>query len=338
MVRASGIRGYVELMRSLRADPRPLLAQYGIEEQALEDDDNLLSLRAVIHLLEDSAVTTGCGDFGLRLAQRQDVRILGLLGILLQSAETILDAMRYGSRFMFVHSPGLASVLYEQSDLVAEAVELSMEIRLENCPLQRQTMDLTLGAADRITRMLAGDHYRLQAVTLPHQPLVPLSHYQRFFGAPVIANSERGGLHISHTTLSANLRSESSALRKVTEEYLLREFRNPADSLSVRVRHVLRRTLGLGQANKQRVAELLAMHPRTLQRRLDAEGVSFDGLREDVRRELALHYLCESKVPLSQLAGLLGFSEQSAFSRSCRRWFGDTALSIRSGRMGIVKD
>lgn len=332
MVRASGIRGYAELMRSLRVDPRALLARYEIDEQQLGDDENLLSIRSVIHLLEDSAAVTGCGDFGLRLAERQDVNILGPLGILLQSAETIGDAMHYGSRFMFVHSPGLASTIHDPSELVRNAVELAVDIRLANCPLQRQTMDLTLGAADRITRMLAGENYRLHTVTLPHTPLVPISHYRRFFAAPVIANRERAGLHIDRSTLGASLRSESSVLRRMTEEYLLREFRNPADSLTVRVRHVLRRMLGSGQAGKERVAAMLAMHPRTMQRHLEAAGVSFDGLRESVRQELALHYLRETRIPLGQLAGLLGFSEQSAFSRSCRRWFGDTPSGVRTGR------
>ena len=131
MVRASGIRGYAALMRSLRADPCALLARYGIDAHELDDDENLLSLRSVIHLLEESAALTGCGDFGLRLAERQDVNILGPFGILLQSAETIRDAMHYGSRFMFVHSPGLASTLHDPSEMVTDAVELAVDCQLD---------------------------------------------------------------------------------------------------------------------------------------------------------------------------------------------------------------
>ena len=329
MVRASGIRGYAALMRNLRVDPHALLARYEIDEQDLGDDENLLSLRSVIHLLEDSAAVTGCGDFGLRLAERQDVNILGPFGILLQSAETIRDAMNYGSRFMFVHSPGLGSAIHDPSELVVDAVEFTVDISLANCPLQRQAIDLTLGAADRVTRMLAGEHYRLHSVTLPHTPLVPISHYRRFFAAPVIVNRERAGLHIGNATLNASMRSENPVLRRMTEEYLQREFRNPSDSLMVRVRHALRRMLGSGQASRANVAAMLAMHPRTMQRHLDAAGVSFDGLRDSVRQELALHYLRETRIPLGQLAGLLGFSEQSALSRSCRRWFGETPSGVR---------
>lgn len=336
MVRASGIRGYTELMRSLRVDPAPLLARYGIAPAQLADDDNLLSLRAVMHLLEESAAATGCGDFGLRLAYQQDVKILGPLGILLSSAETIREAMHYGTRFMFVHSPGLATSVHDHSELAVDAAELAVEIRLANAPLQRQTLDLTLGAADRITRMLAGEHYRLQVVTLPHTPLVPLAAYRRFFGAPVVANQERAGLHLSNSTLAVNLKDGNPTLRRMTEEYLLREFSNPADSLETRVRQVLKRMLSSRQASKDRVAALLALHPRTLQRRLEVAGLDFDGIREEVRRELALHYLRETRIPLAQLAGLLGFSEQSALSRFCQRRFATSPSRIRRGEGPVV--
>lgn len=329
MVRASGIHGYAELMRSLRVDPAGLLARYGIDESQLADADNLLSLRAVVHLLEESAQVTGCGDFGLRLAYAQDVKILGPLGILLSSAPTIREAMHYGSRYMFVHSPGLATNVQGHSELADDAAELVVEIRLANLPLQRQALDLTLGAADRVTRLLAGEHYRLQLVTLPHMPLVPLSHYRRFFGATVLANQERAGLHLSNSTLAVSLADDNPVLRRMTEEYLLREFSNPADSLETRVRQVLKRMLSSGQASKDRVAGLLAMHPRTLQRRLHAIGLDFDGIRDSIRQELTLHYLRETRIPLAQLAGFLGFTEQSAFSRFCKRQFGESPSEIR---------
>jgi hypothetical protein len=119
MVRASGIRGYAALMRSLRADPVPLRRRYRIREDSLEDDDALLSLRAVVHLLEASASETGCADFGLRLAENQDIGILGPLEIMLPSASTGKETMNYASRLLFVHSPGLALTVRATSTATA---------------------------------------------------------------------------------------------------------------------------------------------------------------------------------------------------------------------------
>ena len=64
----------------------------------------------------------------------------------------------------------------------------------------------------------------------------------------------------------------------------------------------------------------LGLTPAALQRRLREQNLSFSTLIDQVRRELALHYL-RRRLPVSELAPLLGYSETSAFSRAFRRWF-----------------
>jgi AraC-like DNA-binding protein len=76
----------------------------------------------------------------------------------------------------------------------------------------------------------------------------------------------------------------------------------------------------------------MAIHPRTLQRRLEREGESFDRIRDRVRREKAEYYLRRTNAPLSQVAGIIGYSEQSILTRSCRRWFGLPPRKVRAAR------
>lgn len=330
MVRASGLRGYITLMRSLGADPAALLRRHRIAPESLADEDALVSLRAGVHLLEASAAETGCADFGLRLSRMQDVSVLGPLAIVLQNAPDVRKAWDYVSRHMFVHSPGLVVGVHDRSSLLEGAAEMSFELRLARLPAQRQTIDLCLGDMHHITRLLAGASYRLRAVSLPHAPLAPLALYKRFFdGVPVYTEQPRAALHLAPGTLDAGLQDTNPALRQITEDYLARHFRVPGESVSARVRLALRRTLGTPRGDKAGVADLLALHPRTLQRHLAAENTSFESLREETRREAALHYLRETRIPLGQLADLLGFSEQSAMTRSCRRWFGVPPTQIR---------
>lgn len=332
MVRASGLQGYVALMRSLNHDPVPLLRRYRIAPESLADEDALISLRAGVHLLEASVVETGCPDFGLRLSQRQDVSVLGPLAIVLQNAATVRTAWDYVSLHMFVHSPGLAVGVHDRSSLLEGAAEMSFELRLARLPAQRQTVDLCLGDMHHITRLLAGDRYQLRAVSLPHAPLAPLAVYRRFFdGAAVHAEQARAALHFGPATLGAGLQHANPALRQITEDYVARHFRVPGESVAARVRLALRRTLGTPRGSKAGVADLLALHPRTLQRHLAAEGATFEALREETRKEAALHYLRETRIPLGQLADLLGFSEQSALTRFCGRWFGAPPTQVRRG-------
>lgn len=329
MVRASGLRGYEALMRKLGADPVAMLRRYRIPPEALQDDDALLPLRSAVHLFEASASATQCPDFGLRLAEEQDISVLGPIAIAMQNAPTMASAIETISRYLFVHSPGMSLTVHPRSSLVRNAVELRFELQVPGQSSLRQTMDVCLADVHRMVQLLAGNRGGLLAVALPHVPLAPLSVYRRFFGAPVYIEQQYGGLHISRATFEQNLEGVNHALRKIAVDYLTLNFGLPGQAVAVRVRHALQRTLGTSQGSKSEVAALLSMHPRTLQRHLTVENTSFETLRETVQKEMALRYLRETRIPLSQLAGLLGYSEQSVFTRACRRWFGQTPSAVR---------
>ncbi len=334
LVRASGLQGYPALMQALGCDPAPLLRRYHLGGGALADPDAMVSLRAVVHLLEASAAQTGVGDLGLRLSRYQGIDVLGPLSIALRNAPTIRAAMDFAARHTFVHSPGLVYTVHEHSAVAPDAVEVSIEIRLAGQPVQRQAIDLCLADIHHFTRRLAGERYQLRAVSIPHTPLVPRAAYTQLFGARVLTEQPRASLHLRRSMLAANLEGVDATLRHMAEDYIFRNFGSGQRSVSDRVRHVLRQTLGMSGHDKASVADLLAMHPRTLQRRLADEATRFDTLRDEVRQELALRYLQETRLPLGQVAMLLGFPAQSALSRACRDWFGATPSALRKPPQG----
>lgn len=84
------------------------------------------------------------------------------------------------------------------------------------------------------------------------------------------------------------------------------------------------------------MAKRLALGERTLQRRLDELGVAFVDVLGEVRTELAQAYLREPGVSLAEIAWLLGFSDQSAFTRAFKRWMGVTPGAWRGG-LGAVQ-
>jgi AraC-like DNA-binding protein len=137
--------------------------------------------------------------------------------------------------------------------------------------------------------------------------------------------------HVDRDVLRVDLKSANPMLRQLAIEYIGQRCPPRVHTMADRVRHALMRSMGASRATKKDIAALFAMHPRTLQRRLQDEGVTFEAIREDVYKNAALHLLRESDIPLTQLAGALGFSEQSALSRSCARWFGMSPSGVRRG-------
>ena len=85
-----------------------------------------------------------------------------------------------------------------------------------------------------------------------------------------------------------------------------------------------------GEPSLSNIARRMAMSQRTLQRRLELERTSFADLLDTTRRHFAQAYLKEPNLALTEIAYLLGFSEQSAFTRAFHRWFGAAPSQVRS--------
>jgi AraC-like DNA-binding protein len=104
-------------------------------------------------------------------------------------------------------------------------------------------------------------------------------------------------------------------------QYLDHIHLHSSSDLVDQVRRLVLRMLPTQQCRLPLIAEQLGLHERALQRQLAELGQRFDELVEGIRRDRADFYLAERDIPLAQIAGMLGYSEQSVFNRACRRWF-----------------
>jgi hypothetical protein len=108
MVQAQSLRGYRELVDDLGGNPARLLRKAGIEPAALNQLSAFIRFESLIDLLEHSAAALDCPDFGLRLAERQDIGILGTLAVAMRYSATVGDAMQCASRYLHVYNAAIA--------------------------------------------------------------------------------------------------------------------------------------------------------------------------------------------------------------------------------------
>jgi len=106
--------------------------------------------------------------------------------------------------------------------------------------------------------------------------------------------------------------------------------RTPTGTLRAAVENELEKLLPPGQAKAQTVAKALAVSVRTLSRRLADEGTTYVEVVDQLRRSLALQYLKERELSLSQIAWLLGYEGQTSFSHAFKRWTGRSPSAARS--------
>ena len=95
------------------------------------------------------------------------------------------------------------------------------------------------------------------------------------------------------------------------------------------VRRALSSLLSTGDVKLKHVAENLEVHPRTLQRRLKEAETSFQDILEELRHDMAKHYLQDVTVSLGEVAFLLGYHDQSSFNRAFKEWTGTSPSGYR---------
>ncbi|MEM8608540.1 MAG: AraC family transcriptional regulator [Myxococcota bacterium] len=327
LVRASGLSGYPELVSELGGEPNELLARARISRSALDESQGFVSYASLIRLLEQTATALDCPDFGLQLSTRQDIGILGPLGVAVRNCRTLGEAMTVASRYMFVHSPAI-SFTPEASDRDGHVL-LVYRILIDGFSRAVQVTELSVGLGSRIVRVLAPNLEARPVVHLSHARCAPMESYWSHFEAPVKFGAPVSGLEIPVADLTLPIEDASLQLRELAEDYLHSHHDDPRTPLSVRVRLVVERSFGTGASSCEDVASAFALHPRTLQRLLRREGTTFERLKDAARAELARGYLSNVELPMSQVAALLDYSEQSALTRSCRRWFGRPPRALR---------
>ncbi|ROZ77776.1 AraC family transcriptional regulator [Ramlibacter sp. WS9] len=147
--------------------------------------------------------------------------------------------------------------------------------------------------------------------------------FERAFGCPVLFTQPDNQLLLAGADLAMALPSRNPALLALHEQAMDERMATLGNAtMALRVSEEIIRRLHRGEPRRQDVAAALALADRTLQRRLRAEGTSFQQLLDKARRELAQKYLSDSRHALGEVAHLLGFADQSNFFRACRRWFG----------------
>ncbi len=328
VIRATALWGYRDLMRELGGDPDAYLSRFGIPRDIERREDAFIGFEAYLRLLEASADELNCPDFGLRLSHWQGLDVLGPVAVIARNAQTVLGGLESIAQFLYVHSPALTLTLVPRT--ADPTVRFTFQMTDRGLPENIQSYEITMAVARRIVRLLGGPHARLSAVSFLHDQHGPDAAYRDALGCPVRFKQSWCGFELSAGLADRRIEAADPEAARIAAKYLDSNYLPPATTLAERAAELTRRLLPTGHCTVDVIAGEFAMHPRTLQRRLAAEGTRCQDVIDRERRLQAARYLAESGLELNQVTGLLGYTEQSTLNRSCRRWFGKTPHQYRA--------
>jgi AraC-like DNA-binding protein len=327
-IRTSVLAGLPTLINELGGAGYEFLSAYGVDEQSVSRSDAFMSLRLAERMLEDAARQLGVPDFGLRLASQQDPHVLGPLAIAMENSSTVGEVLECASRFLFVVSPALSHNVVP--DPLGSPGVMGIRYASTTGLASPQGIDYGLGMVHRVLTLVSGGGpYGLRSVQLPHPRLAPGAAYRQFFRADVAFNCGHAVLRVPRQLMAASVSGGNDVLRDIAVDFLETHFGRSDVPVSELVAVILEGQMSPERPDLTKVARLLSLHPRSLQRLLADEGVGFKDILDRVRRDQALNLLTSTELPLSQIAVQLGLGEQSSLTRAVRRWFGTTPSNLR---------
>jgi AraC-like DNA-binding protein len=167
-----------------------------------------------------------------------------------------------------------------------------------------------------------------------HPRPLEIREHETLFGAPVFFAQPTNSIVFRQRDLDAPMPEPDSYLFSLLEPFMRgRQRRACSDDLVGVVRQKIELHFNTGDPSIKKIAAELGMSSWTLHRRLRDLNVSFHDLVRGARRELALRYVAEPHIALTEVAFLLGYSELSAFSRAFRQWTGMSPVRYRRHRL-----
>jgi AraC-like DNA-binding protein len=331
-VRVDGLRKFPEVVTRLGGNPTSLLTKCQIDPTVLRNRHAVIPYRSLVMLLERAAQELTCPDFGMRLAMAQGgLKVLGPLEFAMRNSSTIREAFQYCASHPQVYST--ASQMRFETGRAPEALFLRFEILLQRIPQHAQAIERALLLTHLVALDISRGKIGAREIWFTHEPLVPEARYREYFGVNVRFRQPVDGLFFADSDLDLAIPNIDAQLYELSTDFIENRFPSASAPLSTHVRTIIEHLLIKGDCSYGSVSSTLGMHPRTLQRRLRSEHESFESIKDSVRREVALRYLQQSSLPLVRVARLLGYSETSALSRSCYRWFSASPRQLRGGVM-----
>jgi AraC-like DNA-binding protein len=330
-VLASAATGIVSFIERYGGDIDGIFGNAGIAPDMAGCPTLRLRLASFCGLFEEAARRTRNDNFGLWFGNQFQPRDLGLWGYAAIAAPTVGGALATLVDLFGYHQESSVMRLARDTGGLAR---LTYQITAPEIVERRQDAELSLGMFLNVLREGLGPTWAPEEVHFVHPRPVAWREHEAAFAAPVLFGQPANALLFPPEVLDRPMPARDARLMSVMSTCLvaLATHRPESAGLFDRVREAIRERLPVGWPALDQVSGALRVPATAIRRELGAHGVTYRDLIEATRRDLALSYLGQRQLPLTEIAFLLGYSELSAFTRAFTRWTGTCPRTWRRAR------
>jgi AraC-like DNA-binding protein len=305
-------------LEELGLGPAAVLQQAGLPMGLFDQEKVLVTTEEFFALYRGIAGASDDPAIGLKLGTEERVERYDPIALAALSARSLRDALQRLARYKQLTCPEKIH-LAERGDECTVRFEWLLAHEEEPAILTDLCFAWVVGLARRGTGRAVNPkrvEFRRQ---LAHREM-----YEAHFHCPVKFRAGHNALVFSKADIERPFLTHNPDLLAIVAPQLEAELAEQLaqKTVSEQAKGVVKRLLAGQRPGIQDVAKELRLSSRTLQRRLTEQGVTFQGLLEDARRELARHYLLHSSLELNETAYLLGYEDANSFFRAFHNWEG----------------
>jgi AraC-like DNA-binding protein len=308
-------------------DVNALLRKAGLGHHKIDDPRGRIGVKAQIKFLALAANALNDDCLGFHLAQKFDLRIIGLLYYVLASSETLDEALQRAARYSAIVNEGITLRFCDKKDI---------EVSFEHVGVARHTdchqIEFAMVALVRICRQLTDRRLPATRVSLVHQRKKDLAQFRAFFGTDVTFGAAVDELTFSPSVKGMPIVGADPYLNDLLVQYCEEAIsvrKVKSTSFASSVENAVACLLPHGNARASAVARKLGVSGRTLVRRLASEQLTFAKVVQRLKFDLARRYLADEALSISEIAWLLGYRDVSAFTHAFKRWTGKAPRAVR---------
>ncbi|GAA6154047.1 AraC family transcriptional regulator [Pseudoteredinibacter isoporae] len=326
-VSGSALQSILTAFQQMNLDVKEIKARAGIDQFDLADPHLRVSCHYASRCYQIAQQLWKGEHFGLQHGRMYQPFSLGIIGHLLATADNCQQALNCYERYQRAFGEGLIfeSRPYDidqcRSNLYL--IELDIHPKLSGS-VDSLMIDSFFVALKNCASLLTGIAKPLAYVELRREPPVDPETYTSALQCPVYFSQKQDRIFISSELMEQPLLSANSSLFIALEDQMLKSNLHGEGSFAETVRTAILKSIDGRKITLARIAEQLAMTPRTLQRRLKQSEHRFQDLLDKVRLDFSVKEVRENKISHEELAYLLGYSEPSTFRKAFKQWTGKT--------------
>ncbi len=321
-----------DFMQTYGVSRAELLKGTGLEGRAandfsggITDSQHLILMRNALRLSADPGL-------GLVHGFNRHISTLESYGFAIMCCETYGQAIQIGCEYQSTLGRFSGRLLHLSMHLEGNEAVLDIDFEPALGDLTVFGVEDMLGSIVSSTRWVTGQALPLSEIRCAYPEPAHAHSYAQYFPCPVRFNAPHTQVRFDAAFLNTPLPMASSHAARLHLEQckkrILQEDATLQDRWVSQIRAHISQTVA-SNPSLEDCATALAISPRTLRRKLQQRGLSFQKMLDDIRLDLARSYLQNSRLSVETIAERLGFSEPTSFTRAFKRWTGSAPLSYR---------